>query len=637
MDSEPAPGLSQEPWGNVLKLNLALDARCKGGQPMDVYAMRQYGVFLLVVTALIYPVGRYLTRVFGGESTWLDPGLRPLERLCYRLAGVDAHHDMDWKEYASAFVVFSLAGTFLLYAILRIQPFLHTFDPVYRPAPLSPDLALNTAISFVTTTTWQAYSGENTMSYLSQIVGLAVQNFLAGAAGLAVGIAFMRGLARERATGLGNFWVDLVRATLWVLLPMSLLGALLLVWQGVPANVKPYQVVSLVQPMSYQQPRTDSDGHPVTDTSGNPITDTVQVTQQVIPQGPVAALEFIKNLGTNGGGFFNANGAHPYENPTPLTNLLEMLAIAVLPAALTHTFGRMIGRRRDGWVLYGIMVALFIAGLALCGWAEQAGNPRLGLAGNEDQRVTDGQPGGNMEGKETRFGIGGSVLTVITTSNGATGSNNSMHDSYTPLGGMIPLVNMLLGEVIFGGLGTGLYSIILVALIGLFAGGLMVGRTPEYLGKPIGPAEMKLISLYTLLGPATILILTALAVVTDWGRAGLTTNGGPHGLSEEVFAYTSSLANNGQNFAGLNANTPFYNITTALAMMVGRFGLAIPALALAGRLALQPRRQAGLGTLPTDSLLFACLVIGTIVIVGGLSYLPVLALGPVVEHLLLGT
>src|SRR5215475_9637305 len=411
---------------------------------MDVYAMLQYGVFILIVTALVYPVGGYLTSVIGGESTWLDPGLRPLERMCYRLMGIDVHHDMDWKEYSSAFLLFSVAGTLLLYSILRVQPFLHTFDPVYHPAPLSPDLALNTAMSFVTTTTWQAYSGENTMSYVSQIVGLAVQNFLAGAAGLAVGIAFIRGLARERTTGLGNFWVDLTRAILWVLLPISLLGGLLLVWQGVPANVKPYQVVPLVQPTSYQQPRTDSKGNPVTDASGNPSTETVQVTQQVIPQGPVAALEFIKNLGTNGGGFFNANGAHPYENPTPLTNLLEMLAIAVLPAALTHTFGRMIGRRRDGWVLFGVMVVLFTAGLALCGWAEQAGNPRLGPAGNVDQRVTAGQSGGNMEGKETRFGISGSVLTAITTSNGATGSYNSMHDSYTPLGGMIPLVNMLL-------------------------------------------------------------------------------------------------------------------------------------------------------------------------------------------------
>ena len=363
---------------------------------MDPYAMLHYGVFVLIVTALVYPVGRYLTHVFGGESTWLDPGLCPLERVCYRLMGIDVHYEMDWKEYASAFLVLSVAGTLLLYALLRIQPFLHTFDPVYHPAALSPDLALNTAISLVTTTTWQAYGGETTMSYLSQIVGLAVQNFLAGAAGLAVGIAFIRGLARERTAGLGNFWVDLTRAILWVLLPLSLVGGLLLVWQGVPANVKPYQVVPLLQPTSLQQPRTDSSGHPVTDSSGHPLSVTVPVTQQVIPQGPVAALEFIKNLGTNGGGFFNANGAHPYQNPTPLTNLLEILAIAVLPAALTQTFGRMIGRPRDGWVLYGVMVVLFIAGGALCNWAEQAGNPRLSQAGYVDKGGIDGQPGGNM-------------------------------------------------------------------------------------------------------------------------------------------------------------------------------------------------------------------------------------------------
>ena len=374
---------------------------------MDLYAVLQYGIFLLIVTALVYPFGGYLTRVFAGESTWLDPGLRPLERVFYRLAGIDAHHEMDWKEYASAFLVFSAAGTLLLYVILRIQPFLHTFDPLYQPAPLSPDLALNTAISFATTTTWQAYGGETTMSYLSQMVGLAVQNFLAGAAGLAVGIAFIRGLVCERMTGLGNFWVDLTRATLWVLLPLSLVGGLLLVWQGVPANLKPYQAVPLLQPTSYQQPSMDSNGNPITDPSGQPIMETVQVTQQVIPQGPVAALEFIKNLGTNGGGFFNANGAHPYENPTPLTNLLEMLAIAVLPAALTYTFGRMSGRPRDGWLLFGVMVVLFTAGVALCGWAEQAGNPRLGQTGIVDQHSNNEQPGGNMEGKETRLGVTG--------------------------------------------------------------------------------------------------------------------------------------------------------------------------------------------------------------------------------------
>src|SRR5262245_26798242 len=427
---------------------------------MDVYAMLQYGVFLLIVTALVYPVGGYLTCVFGGESTWLDPGLRPLERMCYRLMGIDAHHDMDWKEYASAFLVFSLAGTLLLYAILRIQPFLHTFDSLYQPTPLSPDLALNTAISFATTTTWQAYDGEITLSYLSQMVELAVQNFLAGAAGLAVGIAFIRGLVRECISGLGNFWVDLTRATLWALLPLALVGGLLLVWQGVPANLKSYQAVPLLQPTSYQQPSRDSNGNPITDPSGRPLLETVQVTQQVIPQGPVAALEFIKNLGTNGGGFFNTNGAHPYENPTPLTNLLAMLAIAVLPAALTYTFGRMSGRPRDGWLLFGVMVVLFTAGLALCNWAEQAGNPRLGQVSSVNQYGTDGQSGGNMEGKETCFGIGGSVLTAITTSNGATGSYNAMHDSFTPLGGMIPLGNMLLGEVIFGGLGTGLVGFV---------------------------------------------------------------------------------------------------------------------------------------------------------------------------------
>src|SRR5215510_4667245 len=391
---------------------------------MELYAVLPYGIFLLIVTALVYPVGGYLTRVFEGESTWLDPGLRPLEREFYRLAGIDTHHEMDWKEYASAFVVFSAAGTLLLYAILRIQPFLHTFDPVYQPPPLGPDLALNTSMSFVTTTTWQAYGGENTMSYLSQIVGLAVQNFLAGAAGLAVGIAFIRGLARERTTGLGNFWADLTRAILWVLLPLSLLGGLLLVWQGVPANIKPYQVVPLVQPTRYQQPSTDSHGNVVTDLSGHSIMETIQVTQQVIPQGPVAALEFIKNLGTNGGGFFNTNGAHPYENPTPLTNLLEMLAIAVLPASLTYTFGKMIKRRRQGWALFWVMTFFFAVGLLLAGSAEQNGNPLT-------QTVANGpiQVGPNPEGKEVRLGVGGSVLAAITTSTGGTGSYNSMHDS----------------------------------------------------------------------------------------------------------------------------------------------------------------------------------------------------------------
>ena len=443
------------------------------------------------------------------------------------------------------------------------------------------------------------------MSYFSQIVGLAGQNFLAGAAGLAVGVAFVRGLAREQTTALGNFWVDVVRAMLWILLPLSLVGGLVLIAQGVPMNFAPYTAVT-----------------------------TLEGGTQVIAQGPVAALEWIKNLGTNGGGFFNSNAAHPYENPTPLTNLLEALAIIVLPAAFTYTFGRMVGRLRQGWLLFVVMLILFVGGLAATAVAESAGNPLVAQASGSSLAATALQPGGNMEGKEVRFGVGGSVLAATVTSNGATGSYNSMHDSYTPLGGMIPLLNMLLGEIVFGGLGTGLYSILMVALLGLFLTGLMIGRTPEYLGKKITPAEIKVIMLYNLAAPVTILILTALAVATTAGLAGLTTNSGPHGLSEIFYAYASALANNGQNFAGLSANSPFYNISTAVAMMVGRFGLGIAALALAGLFAAQRNRR-GSAALPTDTPLFGGIVIGTALIVGALTYFPALALGPIVEHFIM--
>ena len=566
----------------------------------------QYGLFLVVVTAFVIPVGRYIARVFSGQKTILDPLLVPVERLIYRLSGTDPQHEMTWVEYATSFIVFSLVGTLALYLILRIQPLFHTFDPAHRPSPLSPDLAMNTAISFSTTTTWQAYSGENAMSYFSQMAGLAAQNFLAGASGLAVGIAFIRGLGRQQVEGLGNFSVDLVRATLWVLLPLSVIGSTLLIWQGVPMNFNAYTQAT-----------------------------TLSGSSQTIPQGPVAALEFIKNLGTNGGGFFNVNGAHPYENPTPLTNFLEMLAIAVLPAALTHTFGHMIGRPRQGWVLYGVMVTLIAVGLLVAHYAEQRGNPFFNQLGIVDQAQAETQAGGNMEGKETRFGIGGSILTAVTTSNGATGSYNSMHDSYMPIGGAVPLTNMLIGEVIFGGLGTGLYSMILVALIALFVGGQMVGRTPQYLGKAISVTELKFIGLYTILGPATVLLLTALAVVAEGGRAGLTTNTGAHGFTEIVFAYASSVANNGQNFAGLSADNPFYNITTAIAMMVGRFGLAIPALALAGTFAKQISRPITTGTLRSDTFLFATLLLSTLIVVNAISYFPILALGPIIEHLFL--
>ncbi len=569
---------------------------------MDLYSAIQYVLFLAIVTVLVEPLGGYMERVFSKQQTAFDRLCLPIERLIYRVTAVDPNVEMAGKEYATCFVIFSAAGTLVLYAILRVQQFLPWFFPQYHTTPMSPDLALNTAVSFSTTTTWQAYAGENTMSYFGQMVGLCAQNFLAGAAGLAVGVAFIRGLARQLSGKLGNFWVDLTRALLWVLLPGALLGAMLLVWQGVPMNFRPYAVAT-----------------------------TVEGAPQVIPQGPVAALEIIKNLGTNGGGFFNANGAHPYENPTPLTNFVEMLAIVLLPAALTNTFGRMVGQPRQGWLFYYVMVLLFGCGLVFVHTYEQGGDSRFE---NVDFRNSGTQPGGNMEGKEVRFGISGSTLTAVATSNTATGSNNSMHDSYTSLGGMVLLVNMLLGELIFGGLGTGLYSMIMAAAIAVFLAGLMVGRTPEYLGKKIGPAENKMIMLYALAAPLVVLPLTAIAVSTRMGLSGLTVNGGPHGFTEILFAYTSCFVNNGQSFAGLSVNTPFYNLTTALAMMVGRFGLAIPALAFADLLSRQRSTPSSSGTLPTHSFSFGVLLTACLATMVALSYLPALALGPVLERLL---
>ena len=568
---------------------------------MDLYSALQYVLFVAIVTILVKPLGGYMERVFSRQRTVLDRLFLPVERLLYRITAVDPNLEMTGKEYATCFVLFGLAGTLLLYGILRLQQFLPWFFPQYHTTPLSPDLALNTAISFSTTTTWQAYAGENTVSYFSQMVGLCAQNFLAGAAGLAVGIAFIRGLARQLSDTLGNFWVDLTRALLWILLPGALIGAVLLVWQGVPMNFHPYTVAT-----------------------------TVEETRQVIAQGPVAALEIIKSLGTNGGGFFNANGAHPYENPTPLTNFIEMLAIVLLPAALTNTFGRMVGQPRQGWLLYNVMVFLFGCGLIFVHHFEQRGSQ---LA-NVDFRNSRVQSGGNMEGKEVRFGIGGSTLTAVVTSNTATGSYNSMDDSYTSLGGMVLLLNMMLGELVFGGLGTGLYSMVMAAAIAVFLAGLMVGRTPEYLGKKIGPAENKMIMLYALAAPLLVLPLTAIAVSTRAGLSGLTVNGGPHGFTEILFAYTSCFANNGQNFAGLSANTPFYNLTTALPMMVGRFGLAIPALALADRFGRQRSTPSSSGTLPTHSFSFGVLLTTCLITMVALSYLPTLALGPVLERLL---
>jgi K+-transporting ATPase ATPase A chain len=569
---------------------------------MNVYSAVQYLLFVVMVTACVKPLGGYLHRVFARGETALDRLCVPVERWIHRLAGINPSVEMDAGQYLVSFIVFTLIGTLLLYAILRFQYILPWFFPQYQTTPLTPDLSFNTAISFSTTTTWQAYAGENTMSYFSQMVGLCTQNFLAGAAGLAVGIAFIRGLARESCSTLGNFWVDLTRSLLWILLPGALIGSLLLVWQGIPMNFDHYVVAS-----------------------------TLEGAHQVIPQGPVAALEIIKNLGTNGGGFFNANGAHPYENPTPLTNFLELLSIILLPAALTNTFGRMVKNVRQGWLLYWVMLLLFIGGIVGLHFAEQRANS---LIHGVDSRQGQTQFRSSMEGKEVRFGVGGSVLAGAVTSNTATGSANAMDDSFTSLGGLVLLVNLLLGEVIFGGLGTGIFSIIMTAAIAVFLAGLMIGRTPEYLGKQIGPNENKMIVLYALTGPVTILILTAIAISTKVGLSGLTTNAGPHGLTEILFGFASSFANNGQAFASLNANTPFYNITTAIAMLAGRFGLAIPALMFAGMFARQKERPQTRGTLRTDTFTFGALLTTFLVIVTALSYLPVLALGPVLEHLL---
>lgn len=565
----------------------------------SIWSVAQYTVFLGAVVLLVKPVGGYMARVFEGQTTFFDFAARPLEKLIYKIARVDSEKEMTWREYAVSFILFSFVGTIGLFLILEAQSIVPFFSLTreFLTTPMTADLAFNTAISFSTTTTWQAYSGETTMSYFSQIVGLTVQNFLAGAGGLAIGIAFIRGFKKENSETLGNFWVDLTRSILWILLPLSFIGSLLLIWQGVPVNFSAYAQIT-----------------------------TLEGSTQTIAQGPVAVLELIKNLGTNGGGFFNTNAAHPFENPTPLTNFIEMAAIVILPASLTYTFGKMIGRQRQGWLLFWVMTALFIGGIIFTHWSEQRGNPLVAEAINQTSAP-------NMEGKETRFGIGGSTLAAVTTSNGATGSYNSMHDSYTPLGGMVLLVNMLLGEIIFGGLGTGLFSIIFVALIALFLGGLMIGRKPEYLGKEIGVYEIKMIMLYTLAAPFAVLVLTALAVSTESGLAGLTTNNGVHGFSEIIYAYASSVANNGQNFAGLSANSVFYNLTTAIAMMIGRFGLAIPALALAGSFARQGRRVVTVGTLPTDSFAFGAFLAGTAIIVGALSYFPALALGPILEHL----
>jgi K+-transporting ATPase ATPase A chain len=577
----------------------------------------QIGLYLVLLLAITKPLGVYMARVFSGEKTFIDPVLRPVERVLYRMTGVDETHEMRWTEYATAMLLLSVVSMILLYVILRVQRWL-PWNPQHF-GPLAPDLAFNTAASFTTNTNWQVYSGESTMSYFTQMAGLAYHNFLSAATGIALAIAVIRGIARKEMQTLGNFWVDLTRTILWVLLPACIVVALFLVSQGTVQSLKPYVTAKLVDPQTVQV--TGSDGK----------TTTQHVTEQTITLGPVASQEAIKMYGTNGGGFFNANSAHPFENPTPLTNFVQMLLIFAIGSGLTYTLGRMTGSQKHGWAVWGAMAALFIAGVFFAYSAEARGNSELhGL----DQHVSATQPGGNMEGKEVRFGIADSALFATITTDASCGAVNGVHDSYTPLGGMIPMINMMLGEIVFGGVGAGLYGIVVFIILTVFIAGLMVGRTPEYLGKKIEAYDVKMAMLAVLIFSLLILTLTAVGSVTADGKAGIT-NPGPHGLSQILYAYTSGAANNGSAFAGLSANTLWYNVTIAFDMLFGRFFMVLPVLAIAGNLAKKKIAPETAGTFPVTTPLFATLLVSVILIVGALTFFPALSLGPILEHLLL--
>ncbi len=584
-------------------------------------------LFLLAVVLVITkPLGLYITRVFNREHTFLDPVLRPIERLIYRVTAVDEEREMGWKHYAGSVLLFSLISMLLLYLLQRAQAWL-PLNPQHL-GKVPSDLAFNTAASFTTNTNWQNYSGETTMSYLTQMAGLAYHNFVSAAVGIAMAIAFIRGIARREKETIGNFWVDLVRGSLWVLLPFCIIGALVLVWQGVPQNLKPYDTAKLVEPM--QVPKVDANGKPVLGPDGKQLLDTV--TTQTIAHGPVASQEIIKELGTNGGGFFNANSAHPYENPTPLSDWLEMLAILSIGSALTYTLGRMTGSQRHGWAVWSAMAILFLAGVTTAYWAEARGNPLLPAAVN--QRASALQPGGNMEGKEVRFGIANSALWATVTTDTSCGAVNSMHDSFTPLGGMVPLANLMLSEVVFGGVGAGMYGMLIFIILSVFIAGLMVGRTPEYMGKKIEAYEVKLAMLVALIFPLVILTFTAISVLKPYGLAGIT-NPGPHGFSQILYGFTSGAANNGSAFGGLSGNTLWYNTSLAFDMLIGRFLMVIPALAIAGSLVRKKAVPPSAGTFPVTTPLFTLLLVSVIVIVGALTFFPALSLGPILEHLLM--
>ena len=585
----------------------------------------QIFVFLALILAITKPLGVYMAKVFSRERTFLDPVVRPIERLLYRVTGVDEEHEMRWTEYAFTMLLFSGASMLLLYLIERVQQFL-PLNP-QKFGAVAQALAFNTAASFTTNTNWQNYSGESTMSYLTQMAGLAYHNFASASVGIALAIAFVRGIARKEKETIGNFWVDMTRSALWVLLPACIVYALLLVSQGVVQNLKPYDTAKLIEPQQVQ--KTGTDGKPMVGPDGKAVMDTV--TDQTIAQGPVASQEAIKMLGTNGGGFFNANSSHPFENPTPLSNFLQMLSIFAIPAGLTYTLGRMTGSPRHGWAVWAAMAVLFLCGVTTAYWVEAKGNP---LLHGVDQHATALQSGGNMEGKEVRFGIANSALFATVTTDASCGAINGVHDSFTPLGGLVPLANIMLSETVFGGVGAGLYGILIYVVLSVFIAGLMVGRTPEYLGKKIEAYDVKMAMLVTLVFPLIILVLTGISSVEGFGTSSIS-NAGPHGLTQILYAFTSMAGNNGSAFAGLNGNTLWYNTAGAMTMLMGRFFMIIPMLAIAGNLAKKKTVPASAGTFPVTTPLFTVLLVSVILIVGALTFFPALSLGPVLEHLLM--
>jgi K+-transporting ATPase ATPase A chain len=607
---------------------------------MTLNGWLQILLFLAVVLAVTKPLGLFMARVFEGERTFLHPLLRPIERLIYRLTGVDEAREMRWTEYAAAMLLFSLVSMLLLYAVQRLQGLL-PLNPQGLPGVDSGASgtgfvasAFNTAASFTTNTNWQSYVPETTMSYLTQMAGLAYHNFASAAVGIALAVAFVRGIARRESETIGNFWVDFVRCNLYVLLPLCFVFALVLVSQGVVQNLRPYETARLVDPQAVETDSKDAGGAVLTNPDGTTQKETLQVSTQTIAQGPVASQEAIKMLGTNGGGFFNANSAHPFENPTPLSNFLEMVAIFAIAAGLTYTLGRMTGSQRHGWAVLAAMVVLFLAGLSTAYWSETRGNPILASAG-VDQTASATQPGGNMEGKEVRFGEADSALFATATTDASCGAVNSMHDSFTPLGGLVTLANISLGEVVFGGVGSGLYGMLIFVILSVFIAGLMVGRTPEYLGKKIEAYDVKMAMLYVLIFPVLILVLAAVSAVSPAFGTSALANAGPHGLSEILYAFTSGAGNNGSAFAGISADTYWYNTAIGAAMLFGRFFMIVPMLAVAGNLARKKAVPPSSGTFPVTSPLFTTLLVSVVVIVGALTFFPALSLGPIVEHLLM--